>query len=51
MAEVHVIGQLSSATGFQKSALFCKWSLQTGGAWKVFSWRHFDGRPNTLMAR
>ena len=35
MAEVHVIGQITSASGFSKSALFCKWGLQTGGAWKV----------------
>ena len=35
MAEVHIIGQISSASGFSKSALFCKWGLQAGGAWKV----------------
>ena len=50
MAEVHVIGQLSSATGFQKSALFCKWSLQTGGAWKVIFKGYFDERPNPIKA-
>jgi len=35
MAEVHIIGQITSASGFSKSALFCKWGLQVGGAWKV----------------
>ena len=35
MAEVHIIGQIASASGFSKSSLFCKWGLQTGGAWKV----------------
>ena len=37
MAEVHIIGQISSASGFSSSSLFCKWGLQTGGAWKVLA--------------
>ena len=37
MAELHVIGQICSASGFSKSALFCKFGLHTGGAWKVLS--------------
>ena len=37
MAELHVIGQLCSASGFSHSALFCKFGLHTGGAWKVLS--------------
>jgi len=37
MAEVHIIGQIASASGFSKSSLFCKWGLQTGGAWKVLA--------------
>ena len=35
MAEVHIIGQITQGSGFAKSAIFCKWGLQTGGAWKV----------------
>ncbi|XP_064094912.1 B9 domain-containing protein 2-like [Macrobrachium nipponense] len=36
MAEVHIIGQVSGGSGFTKvSSLFCKWSLQLGGGWRV----------------
>ncbi|XP_076058537.1 B9 domain-containing protein 2-like [Oratosquilla oratoria] len=35
MAEVHIIGQITGATGFQVSGLFCKWSLQLGVGWRV----------------
>ena len=35
MAEVHAIGQLVSGSGFQEKALFCRWGIHTGGAWKV----------------
>ncbi|KAK3871506.1 hypothetical protein Pcinc_023348 [Petrolisthes cinctipes] len=35
MAEVHIIGQLSGTSGFPCASLFCKWSLQLGGGWKV----------------
>ncbi|TRY76165.1 hypothetical protein TCAL_03518 [Tigriopus californicus] len=35
MAEVHLIGQIIGASGFPKQGLFCKWNIQTGGAWKL----------------
>ncbi|XP_042861513.1 B9 domain-containing protein 2-like [Penaeus japonicus] len=35
MAEVHVIGQITGASGFGRSSLFCKWTLQLGGGWRV----------------
>ena len=38
MAEVHIIGQITQGSGFAKSAIFCKWGLQTGGAWKVWDY-------------
>ena len=35
MAEVHLIGQLVGGCDFYPyKSLFCKWSIQTGGAWK-----------------
>ncbi len=44
MAEVHLIGRVVGASDFGDSVtscggsgLFCKWSLQTGGAWEVLS--------------
>ncbi|XP_071528276.1 B9 domain-containing protein 2 [Panulirus ornatus] len=35
MAEVHIIGQVTGASGFAKASLFCKWTLQLGGGWRV----------------
>ena len=35
MAEVHLIGQVIGASEFPTLSLFCKWSIQTGGAWKL----------------
>ncbi|CAL8106006.1 unnamed protein product [Calicophoron daubneyi] len=35
MAEVHIIGQLFSASGFQEKDLFCKWGVKAGGAWRL----------------
>ena len=36
MAEVHLIGQLVGGGEFYPyKSLFCKWSIQTGGAWKL----------------
>ena len=35
MAEVHVIGQLASGSGFPSSSLLCKWSVALGPAWRV----------------
>ncbi|XP_023347336.1 B9 domain-containing protein 2 [Eurytemora carolleeae] len=37
MAEVHAIGQLVSGSGFHEKALFCRWGIHTGGAWKVLA--------------
>ena len=35
MAELHIIGEITSGSGFPHSSLFCKWGIHTGGAWKV----------------
>ncbi|KAA3679889.1 B9 domain-containing protein 2 [Paragonimus westermani] len=35
MAELHVIGQIDSAYGFPEKNLFCKWGINTGGAWRL----------------
>lgn len=38
MAEVHVIGQIVGASDFVSvEGLFCKFALQTGGAWTLLS--------------
>lgn len=37
MAEVHVIGQVTGASGFGRSSLFCKWTLQLGKRISNFS--------------
>ncbi|XP_077582763.1 B9 domain-containing protein 2 [Stigmatopora nigra] len=37
MAELHIIGQLVGASGFDHNSLFCKWALHTGGAWRLLS--------------
>ena len=37
MGEVHILGEITTATGFHSTSLFCKWGLHTGGAWKVLS--------------
>ncbi|XP_034234571.1 B9 domain-containing protein 2 isoform X2 [Thrips palmi] len=35
MAELHVIGQIASASGFPSHNLFCKWGIHAGGGWRV----------------
>ncbi|KAE8744309.1 hypothetical protein FOCC_FOCC009032 [Frankliniella occidentalis] len=35
MAEVHIIGQILSATGFPSHNLFCKWGIHAGAGWRV----------------
>ncbi|XP_018802683.1 PREDICTED: B9 domain-containing protein 2 [Bactrocera latifrons] len=35
MAEVHVIGQILKAVDFAEPHLYCKWSLQSGSAWRL----------------
>ncbi|XP_015431801.1 PREDICTED: tectonic-3-like [Dufourea novaeangliae] len=37
MAELHVIGQISSAISFKQSRLLCKWSFHAGNGWKVLN--------------
>ncbi|XP_025908531.1 exosome complex component RRP46-like, partial [Nothoprocta perdicaria] len=40
MAELHVIGQIVGASGFEQSdGLFCKWDVHTGSAWKLLGGR------------
>lgn len=34
MAEVHLIGQIIEATGFEDKSLFTKWSISTGSCWR-----------------
>lgn len=35
MAEVHIIGEIADATGFQDRSLFAKWSITAGSCWRV----------------
>ncbi|XP_030556133.1 B9 domain-containing protein 2 [Drosophila novamexicana] len=35
MAEVHIIGQILKAVDFDEPHLYCKWSLQSGNAWRL----------------
>ncbi|KAH8333574.1 B9 domain-containing protein 2 [Drosophila kikkawai] len=35
MAEVHIIGQILKAVDFAEPHLYCKWSLQSGNAWRL----------------
>eukprot|EP00118_Oscarella_pearsei_P014924 m.130790 g.130790 ORF g.130790 m.130790 type:complete len:176 (+) comp38037_c0_seq33:464-991(+) len=37
MAEVHVIGEVSGATSFPSSNLFCKWGVVAGKQWKLLA--------------
>ncbi|XP_025920884.1 transforming growth factor beta-1-like, partial [Apteryx rowi] len=39
MAELHVIGQIVGASGFDESSLFCKWDIHAGSAWKLLAGR------------
>ncbi|KAF7635581.1 hypothetical protein Mgra_00004968 [Meloidogyne graminicola] len=34
-AELHIIGQIESAYGFEDNRLTCRWSLHSGGGWRV----------------
>ncbi|XP_017765462.1 PREDICTED: tectonic-3-like [Eufriesea mexicana] len=35
MAELHIIGRISSANNFKQSRLLCKWSFHAGNGWKI----------------
>ncbi|KAL3314945.1 B9 domain-containing protein 2 [Cichlidogyrus casuarinus] len=37
MGEVHIIGQIISASEFPETSLFCKWAITSGNAWKLIS--------------
>ncbi|BHF69421.1 B9 domain-containing protein 2 [Sparganum proliferum] len=37
MAEVHIIGQIISASNFPEKSLFCKWGISAGSAWRLLS--------------
>ncbi|XP_071647989.1 tectonic-3 isoform X4 [Temnothorax longispinosus] len=37
MAELHIIGQVSSAKNFKQSHLLCKWNFCVGNGWKIIS--------------
>lgn len=35
MAELHVIGEISGATGFPSQTTYCKWTVHTEGSWEL----------------
>ncbi|KAK9822147.1 hypothetical protein WJX74_010850 [Apatococcus lobatus] len=35
MAELHVIGELTGASGFRRQSIFCKWYFAAGQAWEL----------------
>ncbi|XP_077292604.1 B9 domain-containing protein 2 [Arctopsyche grandis] len=37
MAELHLIGEISGASGFGDNSLFCRYSIQGGPNWRVIS--------------
>ncbi|KAJ8682994.1 hypothetical protein QAD02_018786 [Eretmocerus hayati] len=37
MAELHLIGTVSSAKNFEQPRLFCKWSFSTDSGWKIIN--------------
>ncbi|XP_076295297.1 tectonic-3 [Lasioglossum baleicum] len=37
MAELHIIGKISSAVNFKQSRLLCKWSFHAGNGWKTLN--------------
>lgn len=50
MAEVHVIGAVAGASGFDERRLFCKWQLVAGGTWDLLEGTdggqtHVDAAP------
>ncbi|EPB69205.1 B9 protein [Ancylostoma ceylanicum] len=46
MAEVYISGQIESADGFGDNRVCCRWSLQTGGGWRVVEGA-VDGQTQT----
>ncbi|XP_018377352.1 PREDICTED: tectonic-3-like [Trachymyrmex cornetzi] len=43
MAELHIVGQVSSAKNFKQSNLLCKWNFYVGNGWKIIS-GHEEGQ-------
>ncbi|XP_018315478.1 tectonic-3 [Mycetomoellerius zeteki] len=43
MAELHIVGQVSSAKNFKQSHLLCKWNFYVGNGWKIIS-GHEEGQ-------
>jgi len=35
MAEVHIVGQILGASGFEQQNLFCKWGVVVGHGWRL----------------
>lgn len=35
MAELHVVGEIIGASGFEDRGLFCKWGIAAGRMWEV----------------
>lgn len=50
MAELHLIGQLLSASDFGEAQLFCRWSVQFGSHWQTLEGA-CDGQTSTSSAR
>uniref|UniRef100_A0AC35U5U1 B9 domain-containing protein 2 n=1 Tax=Rhabditophanes sp. KR3021 TaxID=114890 RepID=A0AC35U5U1_9BILA len=46
MAELHIIGQIESAEGFDLTSLFCKYVIKIGGGWKILEGER-DGQTQT----
>mmetsp|Transcript_13953 Transcript_13953/g.44311 ORF Transcript_13953/g.44311 Transcript_13953/m.44311 type:complete len:177 (-) Transcript_13953:1787-2317(-) len=55
MAEIHVIGQLVGASGFENENVFCKWGIFAGRSWELLEGSdsgqtHVDHPPEGDMA-
>ena len=37
MAELHVIGEVTGASGFPSHSLYCKWSVHVEGSWSLLA--------------
>lgn len=35
MAELHIVGQITGATGFEDRGVFCKWGVVAGRMWEL----------------
>lgn len=49
MAEVHILGELSGATGFEDASLFAKWRFSSGPNWRLLE-GFSDGQTHLCAA-